>query len=243
MAPHSSTFAWKIPWTEEPGRLQSMGSLESDTTELLDFHFSLSCIGEGNGNPLQYSCLENPRAKGAWWAAVYGVAQSRTRLKRLSSSSRPPAAEERNPFRVSGWPGAQERWLGPQKTSERSGRGFSRPLMRSSGSWDSTEELGITEVSVLPMVTSLSSCRRCWRISCDKEKLLPSAGSGMRRGMCRRVKASRIPTPAHPEDLLGVSSNPPSATSSPPLATGTGVSWNPRASSGFRDKRILPSYF
>ena len=142
-----------------------------------------------------------------------------------------------------GWPGAQERWLGPQKTSERSGRGFSRPLMRSSGSWDSTEEPGITEVSVLPMVTSLSSCRRCWRISCDKEKLLPSAGSGMRRGMCRGVKASHTPTPAHPEDLLGVSSNPPSATSSPPLAIGTGVSWNPRASSGFRDKRILPSYF
>ena len=52
MAPHSSTFAWKIPWTEEPGRLQSMGSLESDTTERLHFHFSFSCIGEGNGNPL-----------------------------------------------------------------------------------------------------------------------------------------------------------------------------------------------
>ena len=61
MAPHSSTFAWRIPWTEEPGRLQSMGSLESDTTEQLHFHFSLSCIGEGNGNPLQCSCLENPR--------------------------------------------------------------------------------------------------------------------------------------------------------------------------------------
>ena len=87
MAPHSSTLAWKIPWTEEPGRLQSMGSLESDTTEGLHFHFSLSCTGEGNGNPLQYSCLENPRDRGAWWAAVYGVTQSRTRLKRLSSSS------------------------------------------------------------------------------------------------------------------------------------------------------------
>ena len=79
MAPHSSTFAEKIPWTEEPGRLQSMGSLESDTTERL--HFSLSCIGEGNGNPLQCSCLENPRVGGAWWAAVSGVAQSQTRLK------------------------------------------------------------------------------------------------------------------------------------------------------------------
>ena len=63
------------------------GREESDTTERLHFHFSLSCIGEGNGNPLQCSCLENPRGGGAWWAAVYGVAQSRTRLKRLSSSS------------------------------------------------------------------------------------------------------------------------------------------------------------
>ena len=63
------------------------GREESDTTERLHFHFSLSCVGEGNGNPLQCSCLENPRDRGAWWAAVYGVAQSRTRLKRLSSSS------------------------------------------------------------------------------------------------------------------------------------------------------------
>ena len=63
------------------------GREESDTTERLHFHFSLSCIGEGNGDPLQCSCLENPRDGGAWWAAVYGVAQSRTRLKRLSSSS------------------------------------------------------------------------------------------------------------------------------------------------------------
>ena len=58
-----------------------------DTTERLHFHFSLSCIGEGNGNPLQRSCLENSRDGGAWWAAVYGVAQSPTQLKRLSSSS------------------------------------------------------------------------------------------------------------------------------------------------------------
>ena len=64
-----------------------MGSLESDTTERLHFHFLLSCIGEGNGNPLQHSCLENPGYGGAWWAAVSGVAQSQTRLKRLSSSS------------------------------------------------------------------------------------------------------------------------------------------------------------
>ena len=63
------------------------GRWGSDTTEQLHFHFSLSCIGEGNGNPLQCSCLENPRDGGAWWAAVYGVAQSRTQLKWLSSSS------------------------------------------------------------------------------------------------------------------------------------------------------------
>ena len=63
------------------------GCEELDTTERLPFHFSLSRIGEGNGNPLQCSCLENPRDGGAWWAAVYGVAQSRTRLKWLNSSS------------------------------------------------------------------------------------------------------------------------------------------------------------
>ena len=80
MATHSSTLAWKIPWTEEPGRLQPWGREESDTTERLHFHFSLSCIGEGNGNPLHCSCLENPRDGGAWWAAIYGVAQSRTLL-------------------------------------------------------------------------------------------------------------------------------------------------------------------
>ena len=85
MAPHSSTLAWKIPWTEEPGRLQSMGLLGVAHDWELHFHFSLSCIGGGNGNPLQCSCLENPRG-GAWWVAISGVAQSRTRLKWLSSS-------------------------------------------------------------------------------------------------------------------------------------------------------------
>ena len=83
MAPHSSTLAWKIPWMEEPGRLQSMGSWRV----WHNWATSLSRIGEGNGNPLQCSCLENPRDRGAWWAAVYGVAQSGTRLKWLSSSS------------------------------------------------------------------------------------------------------------------------------------------------------------
>ena len=106
---------WKILWTEGPSRLQSMGSQNlSDFTFFsffkffflfylfifpfifiswrlinwrLHFHFSLSFIGEGNDNPLQCSSLENPREGRAWWAAVFGVAQSRTRLKRLSRSS------------------------------------------------------------------------------------------------------------------------------------------------------------
>ena len=93
----------KIPWSRKwqptpiflPGKLHGQRSLvryspwghkESDTTERLQFHFSLSCIGEGNGNPLQCSCLENPRDGGAWWAAVYGVAQSRTRLSNKHSA-------------------------------------------------------------------------------------------------------------------------------------------------------------
>ena len=87
MAPHSSTLAWKIPWVEEPGRLQSMGLRRVEhhwATSLSLFTFM---HWRRNGNPLQCSCLENPRDGGAWWAAVYGVAQSRTRLKRLSSSS------------------------------------------------------------------------------------------------------------------------------------------------------------
>ena len=87
LAPHSSTLARKIPWTEEPGWLQSMGSQRVEHDWATSLHFSLSWIGEGNGNPLQCSCLENPRDGGAWWAAVYGVKQSRTRLKWLSSSS------------------------------------------------------------------------------------------------------------------------------------------------------------
>ena len=79
-----------------PGKSHGRGSLvgcspwgpkESDTTEQLHFHFSLSCIGKGNGNPLQCCCLENPRDRGAWWASIYGVTQSRTRLMRHCSSS------------------------------------------------------------------------------------------------------------------------------------------------------------
>ena len=92
--------SWRRQWHTTPvllpgkshGRRSMVGCRpwgreESDTTEQFHFHFSLSCIGKGNGNPLQCSCLENPRDGGAWWAAVYGVAQSRTWLKLLSSSS------------------------------------------------------------------------------------------------------------------------------------------------------------
>ena len=81
MAPYSRTLAWEIPWTEELVGCSPWGREGSDTTEQLPFHFSLSCIGEGNGHPLQCSCLGDPRDGGAWWAAVYGVTQSWTRLK------------------------------------------------------------------------------------------------------------------------------------------------------------------
>ena len=84
MATHSSTLAWKIPWMEEPGRLQCMGLWRVRH----DWATSLACTAEGNGNPFQCSCLENPRDGGAWWATIYVVAQSRTWLKGLSSSSR-----------------------------------------------------------------------------------------------------------------------------------------------------------
>ena len=102
-------YRWRRQWHPTPvllpGKSHGQRSLvgcspwghwESDTTEELHFHFSLSCIGEGNGNPLQCSCLENPRDGGAWWAAVYGVAQSRTRLKRLSSSSKHSSTNKLN---------------------------------------------------------------------------------------------------------------------------------------------------
>ena len=77
MATHSCTFAWRIPWMTLVG-CSPWGREEWDTTEHLHFHFSLSCIGEGSGGPLQCSCLENPRDGGAWWAAVYGVTESDT---------------------------------------------------------------------------------------------------------------------------------------------------------------------
>ena len=98
---HLIYYKWRRQWQPTPvllpGKSHGGRSLvgcspwdrgESDTTERLHFHFSLLCIGEGNGNPLQCSCLENARDEGAWWAAIYGVSQSQTLLKRLSSSSR-----------------------------------------------------------------------------------------------------------------------------------------------------------
>ena len=97
---HPLRHTWRRQWHPTPvllpGKTHGQRSLvgcspwgreEQDTTERFHFHFSLSCIGEGHGNPLQCSCLENPRDGGAWRAAIYGIAQSQTRLKRLSSSS------------------------------------------------------------------------------------------------------------------------------------------------------------
>ena len=95
----ANVIGWRGQWHPTPALLPGeshgrrslvgcspWGREESDTTERLPFHFSLSCIGGGDGNPLQCSCLENPRDGGAWWAAVCGVAQSQTLLKRLSSN-------------------------------------------------------------------------------------------------------------------------------------------------------------
>ena len=87
LATHSSIPALKSHGWRSLVDYSSWGGEESDTTERLHSPFSLSCIGERNGNPLQCTCLENPRDRGAWWAAVYGVTQSRTQLKQLSSSS------------------------------------------------------------------------------------------------------------------------------------------------------------
>ena len=125
---------WRRQWHPTPvllpGKSHGWRSLEgcsprapwgSDTTEWLHFHFSLSCIGEGNGNPLQCSCLENPRAGGAWWAAIYGVAQSRARLKWLSSSS---SSRKNKGVRgawwfmwETSWEGSQKQYLWPQMST------------------------------------------------------------------------------------------------------------------------------
>ena len=109
---HSVLWERRRPWHPTPVllpgkshgrrslvRCSPWGRKESDRTERLHFHFLLSCIGEGNGNPLQCSCLENPRNGEAWWAAGYGVTQSQTRLKRLSSSSSAPGQLSEQAFR------------------------------------------------------------------------------------------------------------------------------------------------
>ena len=88
MAPHSSSLGWKIPWTEEPGRLQSMGSLRIGHNWATSLSLFTFMHWRRKWQPLQCPCLENPRDGGAWWASIYGVAQSQTWLKRLSSSSR-----------------------------------------------------------------------------------------------------------------------------------------------------------
>ena len=97
MAPHCSTLAGKSHGRRSLVGCSPRGREELDTTEWLHFHFSLSCIGEGNGNPLQCSSLENPRDRGAWWVAIYGVIQSRTKVKRLRSiSSRSSSSSSRD---------------------------------------------------------------------------------------------------------------------------------------------------
>ena len=87
MAPHSSILAWRIPWMEDPGGLQSMGSLRVEHDWATSLALFTLMHWRRKSNPFQCSCLENPRDGEAWWAAVYGVAQSRTQLKWLSSSS------------------------------------------------------------------------------------------------------------------------------------------------------------
>ena len=103
--PTPSILAWRIPGTEEPSGLPSMGSHRVGHDWATSLSLSLSCIGEGNGNPLQCSCLENPRDGGAWWAAVSGVAQSRTRLKWLSSSF---SSSNIKPWGLPGWHSSQK---------------------------------------------------------------------------------------------------------------------------------------
>jgi len=93
MATHSSILAWKIPWMEEPGRLQSMGSQSRTRLSGFTSLTSYFITGEGNGNPLQYSCPENPMDRGAWRAMVHGVAENWTQLMWLSTHAQCPAAK------------------------------------------------------------------------------------------------------------------------------------------------------
>ena len=128
-----SDLLWRRQWHPTPvllpGKSHGQRSLvgcspwglwELDTTERLHFHFSLSCIGEGNGNPLQCSCLQNPRDRGAWWAAVHGVAQSQTRLQRLTSSSSSSSVESLSHVRIFVTPWTEARQSSLSITSSRS---------------------------------------------------------------------------------------------------------------------------
>ena len=105
---HSSPLAWKIPWTEEPGGLQSMGSRRVGHDWATSLPLFAFMHWRRKRQPIQCSCLENPRDGGAWWAALYGVAQSRTRLKRLSSSSREETSHRRLLCPVSGRKGRRK---------------------------------------------------------------------------------------------------------------------------------------
>ena len=116
-------------------------------TERLHFHFSLSSIGEGNGNPLQCSCLENPRDGGAWWASVYGVAQSRTRLKRVSSSS---SSSRDHPRRLPRCLSGKEIHLPIQETREMRFRSLSRERSSGGGNGNSGDLGSISESGKSP---------------------------------------------------------------------------------------------
>ena len=137
MATHSSVLAGRIPGTAEPGGLPSMGShrVRHDWVTFL----SLSCIGEGNGNPLQCSCRENPRDGGAWWAAVYGVPQSWTRLRWLSSRSSSSRCNRKRKIRIRSeqvvvggggrWAGCNVKWGGQDRPHEMEARWESYPYI------------------------------------------------------------------------------------------------------------------
>ena len=123
MAPHSSTLAWKLPWMEEPGRLQSMGSLGVGHL----WATSLSCLGEGNGNPLQCSCLENPRDRGAWWAAVSGAHRVGHDWSDLAaaavSTSKTRDWKRKGKFKLSGTPWGSQAGKSFKQLPIRRGRG------------------------------------------------------------------------------------------------------------------------
>ena len=157
MATHSSTLAWKIPWTEEPGGQQSMRSWRVRQ----DWATSLSCIGEGNGNPLQCSCLENPRDGGAWWAAVCGVAQSRTRLKRLSSSSSKVVRVPPDHFlRHTSWDNLSTRWARENRlwVTPVSGQGILLLCNQGYTSWETGSQARFVTIIIIKVESEKRHC-------------------------------------------------------------------------------------